>query len=63
MHQSVHITELNDPLFIKALENLAAIQNMFECHFDKNDFDHWSPISHTTNVFHFASNGDGHNVI
>jgi hypothetical protein len=50
MHQSVHITGLNDPLFVKALENLAAIQNMFERHVDKNNFDHWSPISHATNT-------------
>ncbi|KIM72994.1 hypothetical protein PILCRDRAFT_81471, partial [Piloderma croceum F 1598] len=61
MHQSVHITGLNDPLFVKALENLAAIprgtcaqnplhNNIFERHVDKNDFDHWSPISHATNT-------------
>jgi hypothetical protein len=48
MHQSVHITGLNDPLFVKALENLAAIQNMFERHVDKNNFDHWSPIIHAS---------------
>jgi hypothetical protein len=48
MHQSVTITGLNEPLFAKAIENLAKIQSMFECHIDKNDFEGWIPSTYTT---------------
>jgi hypothetical protein len=48
LHQSVTITGLDEPLFTKAIENLAKIQTMFERHVDKNDFDHWTPSTYTT---------------
>jgi hypothetical protein len=48
LHQSVTIMGLNEPLFTKAIENLAKIQTMFERHVDKNDFDHWTPSTYTT---------------
>ena len=48
INQSVTITGLDEPHFAKAIENLAAIQTLFEHHIDKNDFDHWLPSRYTT---------------
>jgi len=48
MNQSITITGLDEPLFAKAIENVAAIQALFEHHVDKNEFDHWRPSTYTT---------------
>jgi len=48
MHQSVTITGLDEPLFAKAIENLAKIQSMFDRHVDKTDFERWIPSTYTT---------------
>ena len=48
MNQSVTITGLDEPLFTKAIENVAAIQTLFEHHIDKDNFDHWQPSTYTT---------------
>lgn len=46
MRQSVSITGLNEPLFIKAIDNLLTMQNMFARGIGEDCLDFWQPLSY-----------------
>jgi hypothetical protein len=46
MRQSVSITGVDEPLFIKAIDNLLAMQNTFARNIDENCIDSWQPSSY-----------------
>ena len=48
MRQSVRITGLGQPIFAKAIETIAGVQNTFARHVDKNNISEWAPSTYTS---------------
>jgi len=72
MRQSVTITGLKEPRFVKAIDELTSIQNLFTCRVNKDDLELWQPpnydelsnryFTHRGKDLHASAVPLGHNV-